>query len=201
MTTYFGVNASDPNGPNNGVRCTFIMPRTTNGFPPGACWISEYSSAGIWGQSGISDVGKPFFQVFRNGANIATSKVTGKVQQKPFPVGSHTFEMSQATGNKWHFLVDGRSQGTYDLGSQDAPSSNIVACVESSDGSAPIIFTDLALKRNGVWVPITHGAAEVVMTYSEAPQGVYGNLQDSTIAAYGVKVTGTGNISNGTQLW
>lgn len=197
MTTYFGANCSDANGPNDGVRCTITMPATP---PTGAFWISEYSSAGVWGQVGIDFNGRPFFEAWKDG-QLLNKPTSFGLRGKALSPGDHVFEMSLQAKTKWHFMVDGKSQGAWDLAAVDAPSSNIVACCENGDGSVPVTLSNILLRRNGVWMPVSQGAAEAIGDGYNPTIGVYGHLQDSTLPPGAVRIGGPGNIGYGTPLW
>jgi hypothetical protein len=197
--SYFGAIASDPQ-PNDGIRCTMNVPLAWN-YPPGAFWISQYVGA-YWGQVGITELGKPFMQVFKDGGLVKTSKVTGHPPKTQLPVGDHVFEMSLQSGTRWQFSVDGKSQGNFDMGVGTAQSVNIVACQEYGIASpVPVLLKDISVRRNGIWQLAAAGTAMVIPGQDGLVIGVEGNTQDGAVPIGTVSVGVSGLVPYGAKLW
>jgi hypothetical protein len=134
---------------------------------------------------------------------MRTSKVTGKTA-KPLSPGNHTFEVSLQSGTRWQFVVDGKSQGNYNMAAADAPPQKLLATSENNDGSIQANFLNFQMRRNGVWLAVPTAGAEVIRTYEFDPPaiGVAGNAQDGAIPSGAVRIGGgLGVISNGVTLW
>jgi hypothetical protein len=190
MTVYPTYNGCYAHvGPNSGIRATWD---SLGKQPDSACWISQGFPNQLWAQVGFFN-GNWFYQVWSLSPYNQLAARSGKAANLGKP---HAFEIS-AQGNRWRFLVDGKSIGNYGIGS-DVGAGDFLMTNEFTTGTENVLFTDAMVEINGVWQPAASGSAYISGTPAI---GLAGHLQDAALAPGSLRIGGAASVTNGTQLW
>lgn len=193
--------ASQGTLPNSGVQATI---QVVNQSAPGCLsyWISDDSSANVWGQVGYFICGHQaplaFYQVWNLSAYAILTTGTADVT-----VGPHTFSISLLSGTTWAYAVDGEVLGVYDMRSSNSSSSYPVFAlseegyVSSPWTPSPVEFdTAIQVLKAGTWSPV-----QLAASYGGG-WGVEGNIQDPSLPPDAMTVGGSSTELNpGTALW
>lgn len=200
---YVGASTNVPSiEQNTGVR-SLIQVKSQDVRGVLSFWISEATANNMWAQAGyyIDNGSKPtaFYQIWNLTDRTEVTTGTESVSS-----GIHLFSIASVLGtDSWNFTLDGRSFGTYDMGSNlSSATYPIYALSEEGYISAPFTFEPVLFQsaiqvlKQGSW-----SNASSASSYG-SDWGLEGHAQDSMLGNNEFQVgSGYGQIAGNSDLW